>query len=203
MTRTDVSTNGAIAIVNAQAKLFWTQQSQETARRLEKPQLQVVALGYLAAEELAQLPMHSRKSFEGALEAAEELEQMLKHDGERATNVYLRRYRRLDDEHAVASHDENFARKVRSQAAQKAGEAKKADALTLLIRQLVVRNPAISPSELQHKLKEMVGIEPIEDVDTQFVHFRTAKGAPKKAALRGLRGRLSRVKAESRRTQTC
>jgi len=81
----------------------------------------------------------------------------------------------------------------RTDFAQKAGRASKADALQELILECVFKNPKLTEKELlgilhENKLGSIIG-----DIDEQFVYFRS-KGKDKQASISGLKDRLARAK---------
>ena|ERR1700676_186607 len=81
-----------------------------------------------------------------------------------------------------------------TQRARRGGTARKTDSLQLLIQQIVTHHPDISKDELLKTLRANQGIDSVEDIDEDTIHFTNHDGRPKKAAISGLKDRLSRAK---------
>lgn len=77
---------------------------------------------------------------------------------------------------------------------RKGGKAKKSDPLQLLIEQVVQKRPSITVRQLERKLRNHQGIDPIVDIDNKLITFVATNGNLKEAKMSGLKHRLSRAK---------
>jgi hypothetical protein len=72
----------------------------------------------------------------------------------------------------VAKEAENLKWRIRNQFARQGGSARKADALTLLIEEIVKNNPDVSLSALRKELTQLGDIRKvIQDIDDNEISF--------------------------------
>ncbi len=156
--------------VNELNRQFWVKQSELMRRRICDPVLYAGATACLRDEEMRGVSLHSRKTLEAAL---------------------------ADAEHERACFQREYSRR--------GGMASKGDALRSLIQVFVRRNPKITERELFRQLKGCAGQGIIDRIDEtsdtiadegRQIHFHDKNGMPKKAALSGVKDRLSRVRAK-------
>jgi hypothetical protein len=94
---------------------------------------------------------------------------------------------------------QRVGRRFISQFARKGGRARKTDRLQTLIEQIVQDQPDISVRELEAKLRECQGIDPIQEIDGDIIFFTEAHDRTKRGKLSGLKDRLSRAKKKGSR----
>jgi hypothetical protein len=95
--------------------------------------------------------------------------------------------------------------RFRKELAREGGVAPKADALSVLIETIVMREPEITAKRLLSLLKRLIGEGVIVSIDTEErvvegdvrrIHFEESDGKEKSASVRGLKDRLARAKAK-------
>jgi septum formation inhibitor-activating ATPase MinD len=167
--------------LNSFNKKFWKKQNALMNRRLKRRELVMAAAQFLADEARRHVPMGYRRSFETALADAEQAALILATEG---------------------TVGDAFAISILAASARKAGSARKIDDLGKLIEQLVARQPTMSVQELTAILDQQKGIGLIQDVDDGGIWFTNKGKWSKRVPLSGLRSRLSRAKAQFRRSQS-
>lgn len=167
--------------MNRLNKTFWAAQKVLMDQRVQRRELVLVAMAFISEEAKRHVPVGHRRTFEKALQDAEEVVDIIGQP--QPTEIPL-------------------GKAALVEAARKAGSAPKADALTRLIRRLVAKRPSLSLQELVSTLESLKGLGIIHDVGAGLVWFTNRGKQLKDVPLSGLRGRLSRAKAEFRRTQS-
>jgi len=114
---------------------------------------------------------------------------IMQDEAKRGVEIYYQKslYRALEDA-------EQAKHRFMTQQSRTGGKAKKTDALQHLIEQFVQRTPTITVRELENRLSEHQGIEPIQDIEEGTIYFSKQDGNTKRAKLSGLKDRLSRAK---------
>jgi hypothetical protein len=157
--------------MNRRNKAFWDCENKLMQERLQKPEILTVAVRDLESEAWRQVPIRNRKTFESALQDAEEV--------------------------AAILVGPSFQASMQN-AARKAGSAPKSDALALLIREIVRAQPDISLAELISKLDGQREPGIIQDLEDGGIWFANGPNDSKHAPVSGLKDRLSRAKKEIR-----
>jgi hypothetical protein len=100
--------------------------------------------------------------------------------------------------HELAESAGSLKAIVLEQQGRKGGTSKKTDALQRLIIEIVTKHPRITGTQLRDRLTRERYPHVIEDVDQGYIHFKQPDGSEdgksKKAAILGLKDRLSRSK---------
>jgi transposase len=94
---------------------------------------------------------------------------------------------------------EHAKQRFLAQQARKGGRAKKNDRLQEVIEEYLQRDPSLTIRGVESLLREHQGIEPIQDIDNEFIYFTSHCNTTKKAKLSGLKDRLSRAKKKRSR----